>query len=425
MFERMGFAPTESLAMAGAPRRCASAALLRGGRGPMLPVGAGTSWGDCGTLSGGPLLDSRSHARIHDFDKATGTVTADAGVSLAHLLAHVAPTHVPPVLPGSGRATLGGAIACDIHGRNHHRRGSLGAHLLEITLSRSDVAGEITLRPGDRLFAATVGGLGMTGQIERARLRLLPVAGPTVCEEARRLKDLEATFAALAEAALRHEYVLASIDGLAHGASLGRGHLVVADHAPDEPRLAFSRRRSAIPQRAPAGAVARLARFLAVPRGGRVRSLGADAFFFGPDRGRPAPVHRHRAILPVAQAAETVRRLLGLVEVAGVPPALTLLQPFGANGSPGPLAFAQYGYALTLDLPARAPATPALLHALDRATLDAGGTLDPASDRHMTPETFARAFPDWHTLELARDPAILSDFWSRTALAQPGSAARP
>lgn len=437
MSDRTRFAPWGTPGL-GDPSRTVPPAALRSGRGPMLPFGAGRSYGDSCALAGGHLIDGRRDAVIHDFDPATGTITADAGVPLAALLARIAPTHILPVLPGTQFATLGGAIANDVHGKNHHRRGSFGAFVSEIILRRSDVAGAIRLKPGMALFAATVGGMGMTGRIERARLRVLPVAGTDVRESATRLSCLEDYFARAEAADDAHEYAVAWIDSLARGKGFGRGHLIVGDHDPEggvrPPRGPLAR----VPFTPPASLLNGLsvrafnaAYFHAVPAAGRTRTVPCDAFFFPLDRVLewnrlygPRGLHQHQSVIPHDAAPQTVRRLLELAQEHGHASFLTVLKRLGPSRSAALMSFARPGYTLTLDFADRGTATLRLLDALDAVTLDAGGAVNPYKDRRMSAATFARSFPQWQRVEAARDPAILSDFWRRTARVLAGEPSR-
>ncbi|ORE95361.1 FAD linked oxidase [Stappia sp. 22II-S9-Z10] len=398
--------------------------------GLALPFGAGRSYGDSCTLADGPLLDARPGARIHHFDPSTGLVVADAGVSLGALMAHVAPRFMLPVVPGTQFATLGGAIANDIHGKNHHRRGSFGAHVEALTLRRSD-GYRYELAPGEPLFAATVGGMGMTGIIERAAVRLMPVASQAVRQTTVRLSGLADYFARAEEADAAHEYAVAWIDSLATGERLGRGHLITGDHAKGEAPGGRTRRRLTVPVTPPVSLLNRLtlgafnALYHArVPRGGETKVVPASSFFFPLDAvGHwnrlygPRGLHQHQSVLPHADAHEAVREMLRLAHHHGHASFLTVLKRLGANQSPAIISFARPGVTLTLDFPDKGPATLALLDALDRVTLQAGGAINPYKDRRMSATAFDQSMPDWRLVEAVRDPHIVSDFWRRTALA--------
>lgn len=398
---------------------------------PVLPFGAGRSYGDGCMLTGGTLIDSRPGARVHTFDPIAGLVTADAGISLGELMEHVAPSHALNVVPGTQFATLGGAIANDVHGRNHRRRGSFGAHVETIVLRRSD-HGRLTLSPGDRLFDATVGGMGLTGLIEQATIRVRGVSSTTIRRKTVRFSSLGDYFARIEEAEARHEYVVAWIDGLARNRALGGGHLVTGDHAEvaGRPRMPWRGPRVAVPFTPPLSAwsrpTLRLLNALRLRRmavGGETRSLPQHGFFFPLDAvgewnrlyGRRG-LHQHQSVVPDDAAAEAVAAALRLTQHQRHDSVLTVLKRFGASRSPAMMSFARPGLALTMHFPDRGFATAKLLTALDRIVIAAGGAINPCQDRRMAAETFAMAMPRWREVEALRDPAIVSDFWRRTAL---------
>lgn len=399
--------------------------------GMALPFGAGRSYGDSCTLSEGPLLDGREGARIHAFDRATGRLVADAGVSLGAINARIAPHHILSVVPGTQFVTLGGAIANDIHGKNHHRRGSFGAHVEALTLRRSD-RGRLTLTPTDALFAATVGGMGMTGLIERATVRCLRVPSQNVRRRTVRLANLADYFACAEEADAAHEYAVAWIDSLASGDRLGRGVLVVGDHVADPVRPRRARRFS-VPLTPPVGFLnsVSLRAFNALyhartPKGGATDVVPAETFFFPLDAiGEwnrlygPRGLHQHQSVLPHAIAQDAVAEMLRLTQRHRHGSFLTILKRLGRNCSPAVISFARPGVTLTLDFPDRGRSTLGLLAELDRVALDAGGAINPYKDKRMSAAAFDRSMPRWREVEAVRDPSIVSDFWRRTALALP------
>lgn len=398
------------------------------GVAPALPFGAGRSYGDSCTVAGGKLIDGRDGAQIHTFDPIAGLVVADAGVALGDLMRHVAPHHTLPVAPGTQFATVGGAIANDVHGKNHHRRGAFGAHVAEIVLVRSD-RGRLVLTPSRPLFAATIGGMGMTGRIERATIRMVPVRGTAIRQTTTRIGSLAEVFDAAEAAEARHEYTVAWIDSLATGARLGRGHLIVGDHVRDT-LPARRRRRLAVPLTPPVSLLNRLTLSLfnalytaRLPSAGETRVVPQETFFFPLDAVAdwnrlygPRGLHQHQSVLPLAIARHAVRELIVLTQRHDHGSFLTVLKRFGDNRSPGVMSFSRPGYTLTLDFPDRGAPTRKLLDALDRVVVDAGGAINPYKDRRMSPEAFDRSMPRWREVEACRDPAIVSDFWRRTAL---------
>ena len=398
-----------------------------------LPFGNGRSYGDSCHNDQGFLIDSRDGARVHAFDPIEGTLTADAGVLLSEITRHAASAGwFLPVSPGTQFVTLGGAIANDIHGKNHHRRGTFGRWVESFELERTD-RGRLVCSPRDNpeLFAATISGMGLTGLIRRATIRLLKVPSLSIVQTTMRFDRLADYFALAQAADERHEYAVAWIDSLRTGRSLGRGHLICGDHAAEGDLAGIARKPLATvpltPPISPLGGLAlrafNEAYFRKVSAGTTTATVPFDAFFYPLDRvGRwnrlygPAGLHQHQSVVPVAGAEAVVRALLESAIAHRHGSFLTVLKRFGPAESPGLTSFPREGYTLTLDVPHRGPKTMALLAELDAVTLAAGGAVNPYKDSRMSPETFAAGFPRWRELEALRDPAILSDFWRRTAL---------
>ena len=398
-----------------------------------LPYGNGRSYGDSCLNASGRAIACRSAARILAFDPLAGVLEAEAGVLLSDIIATVAPHGwLPAVLPGTQFVTLGGAIANDIHGKNHHRRGTFGCHVTEIHLDRSDT-GRLVLRPDANagLFKATIGGMGMTGLIRKATIQLMPIGALSVRQVTTRFDTLEAYFN-LAEAAdAKHEYAVAWIDSLARGSRFGRGHLICGDHDTSGGlAVTNASKRLSVPFTPPAsplqGPFLRLFNelyFRSAPAGRSERTVRHDRFFFPLDGigdwnrlYGPRGLHQHQSLLPDPAAFDTVKSLLECTQKNGHGSFLTVLKRFGSVTSPGIMSFPRQGYTLTLDFPDKGRTTRALLAKLDEITLSAGGSVNPYKDRRMSPETFHASFPQWPQLEAVRDPALLSDFWRRTAL---------
>jgi FAD/FMN-containing dehydrogenase len=420
-------------------RRAVSAAdaiaLLKSGgagEGAILPYGNGRSYGDSCQNDGGSIVDTRSLNRVLGFDPQTGVIEAEAGTLLSDIIAHAAPHgYFPAVVPGTQFVTLGGAIANDVHGKNHHRRGSFGCHVVSFTLLRSDgKTYECSAAANPRLFAATIGGMGLTGIILSARLRLMPVPSLDVTEEIKSFACL-AEYFDLAEAADRdNEYAVAWIDQLAAGARAGRGLMITGNHARYGARAAkTAQAKLSVPFQPPFTVLNRpfLRAFNTAYRWRKgsapgVRQTGYQGFFFPLDGVSnwnrlygPRGLFQHQSVVPDEAAREAIPELLAVARAAGQGSFLTVLKRFGALRSPGMLSFARPGYTLTLDFPNRGAATLALLKELDAVATGAGGAVNPYKDARMGAEVFAASFPDWRELEAVRDPAFMSDFWARTA----------
>ncbi|TIM04574.1 FAD-binding oxidoreductase [Mesorhizobium sp.] len=409
-------------------------ALLKSGkatRNALLAYGNGRSYGDSCQNGAGTIVDMRPLNRIRAFNAETGVIEAEAGVLLSDIIAHAAPYgFFPAVVPGTQFVTLGGAIANDVHGKNHHRRGTFGCHVESFTLLRSDgQAHYCSATENERQFAATIGGMGLTGLILSASIRLMRVSSLDIIEKVTPFRDL-GEFFELAEAADQaNEYVVAWIDQLAGGHSRGRGLLFTGNHAEHGSHVALRAGGNlSVPFQPPFNVLNRpfLTVFNAAYRWKKSRSaprqVGYQGFFFPLDGvGNwnrlygPNGLFQHQSVMPQDVARRVVPALLAAAKRAGQGSFLTVLKRFGGVRSPALLSFPRSGFTLTLDFPNCGRATLALLKELDQLTVEAGGAVNPYKDARMGDDVFAASFPEWQRLEAIRDPAFMSSFWARTA----------
>ncbi|ARF74749.1 FAD-binding oxidoreductase [Streptomyces griseus] len=434
------------------PRTYEEAAAAVRGRGPRGAIarGLGRAPGDAAQNAGGSVLDMTGLDRVRALDESTGTVRCDAGVSLERLLRVLLPRGwFLPVVPGTGRITVGGAIGSDVHGRDHPAAGSLARYVSELDLLTAD--GEVrTVSPGTALFDATTGGLGLTGVILGATLRLKRVGSPLVSvstERATDLDDLLARFTA-GRGGDRHgapmPYASAWVDLLARGRATGRGVLTRGEHAPPSVLPAHARRtmrapRTVQPDGRPAGpvlpggllgrtsaALYNEARYRSAPRS-RTGELRTTAAFFHaldalPEGNRlhgRAGLVRYRFTVGYGQE-EALHRVVRRISARRCPAFRAGLQRFGAP-SPGWLSFPVPGWTLTLDLPAALPGLGRFLDGLDEEVAAAGGRVCLAQDSRTRPETAAAMYPrlaEFRELRAELDPtgAFRSDLARRLAL---------
>lgn len=417
------------------PPEAALRALLDGtATGSFLPFGKGKSYGDTCHNDAGTLIPMEARHAILGFDPATGILTAEAGTTLEAIIAHAAPySHFLPVTPGTRFVTLGGAIANDVHGKNHHRRGAFGCHVTGFELLRSD--GRVrpcSATENPELFAATIGGMGLTGIILTASIRLMPVGSLDVEETITPFRSLDAYFDMAEAADAENEYAVAWVDQLATGKNTGRGVLLTGNHAENGNfSVATRATRLTVPMEMPFSMLNGLtlrgfntAYFHAKARKSGTHLSPYGSFFYPLDAvGQwnrlygPKGLYQHQSIIPFDAARKTIPALLEASRAAGQASFLTVLKRFGAVPSPGLLSFPWPGYTLTMDFSNRGASTLALLDRLDALTVAAGGRVNPYKDQHMSAETFAAGFPDWEQLERLRDPKFNSNFWQRTALA--------
>lgn len=392
----------------------------------VLAVGLGRSYGTSNTLSGGALLDMTKLDRILSFDHAAGILRAEAGLSLNDALAVIVPCGwFLPTTPGTRFVTLGGAVANDVHGKNHHSAGTLGCHVRALGLLRS--GGEmLELRPGDPLFAATIGGLGLTGLILWVEVALSAINGTNVSGERTAFHALDEFMALAAEAEKTFEHTVAWIDCASTGRAFGRGIFEAANwaqgplgevHAP-APALS-------VPVNAPSMTISHptVRTFNALHF--RVKKAKSGPFrqhysgFFYPldaigkwnrlygARG----FHQYQCVIPEREGVAPVRDMLDAITRTGNASFLAVLKRFGARRSPGLLSFPMEGLTLALDFPNRGALTLELLGRLDDIVRAAGGRLYAAKDARMSRAMFESGYPDADAFARFVDPAFSSDFW--------------
>ncbi|MDZ7600069.1 MAG: FAD-binding oxidoreductase [Hoeflea sp.] len=417
------------------PRQEARAEALAGGaEAAFLPFGNGRSYGDSCHNDRGRLIPMRPGAAIRAFDPDTGILTADAGVLLSEILALVMPHgFFLEVTPGTAQVTLGGAIANDVHGKNHHRRGTFGGSVISFELLTSDGASR-TCSPQAHtaLFEATIGGMGLTGLIESATIRLMRVPSANVRQTAFRFSSIDGYFDAIDAIDASHEYSVAWIDQLARGARLGRGVMMAGDHAENGgPARTPSAPKLAVPFSPPVNLLNRLTLtafnglyFGRAPRQPATGIVGWASYFHPLDAISgwnrlygPKGLFQHQSVFPTRTARETTIALIECAQKHGAASFLTVLKRFGDTRSPGLMSFPRPGFTLTLDFANSGAETLRMLDALDEIVLEAGGALNPYKDQRMAPAMFEASFPQWRELEGLRDPALMSDFWRRTAMA--------
>jgi FAD/FMN-containing dehydrogenase len=397
----------------------------------LLPSGCGRSYGDSCLNADGALIDATGLDRFIELGP-DGLLQCEAGLTLAEILDVVVPRGwCLPVVPGTRWVTVGGAIANDIHGKNHHRVGTFGAHVTRFELVRS--SGERLLCSADSnpaLFAATIGGLGLTGLILWAEIRLRPVEGPSIDEERIRFQNLDQFLTIAAEDA-RHEYTVAWVDCLGRGRRLGRGVYMRGAHHP----LPTGWRSLAVgpllqvPCDAPDALLNRvtMSAFNAVhyrraPRGPSRRLVTFGAFFFPLDAiGEWNRLYgargflQYQCVVPETPEGDAIREILGRVSRSREVPGLGVLKRFGTLRSPGVLSFPRPGLTLAIDLAFRGQSTLELLEELDAVVRQAGGAVYPAKDARMSGESFRTYFPAWETFARQVDPRFSSSFWRRVS----------
>ncbi len=399
-----------------------------GPRGTVLH-GRGRSYGDVALNDGGRVLCTRHLDRFLYADWDAGVIRAEAGLSLGELLEVAVPQGwFLPVTPGSKFVSLGGAVANDVHGKNHHHVGSFGAFVRALGLNRSDT-GRQMLSPTEApdLFELTIGGLGLTGMIDWVELRLSPIVSPLMQVENIPFDSLNEFFN-LSEQSHDWPYAVAWIDCFASGRRLGRGIFTRGRHAARTRRLVAHRATPKLrwPGETPGWLLNKysIMAFNALYRRRRGATFcGTQAYgsFFYPLDGiagwnrlyGPRGFFQHQSIIPPEAARAGVTEQLRAIEQAGQGSFLAVLKSYGPERSPGRMSFGRDGVSLALDFANRGSSTLRLLRRLDDIALAHGGRMYPAKDGHMLPAAFQAGYPQWEALESARDPALTSSFWRR------------
>jgi FAD/FMN-containing dehydrogenase len=396
-----------------------------------LAIGLGRSYGDSGQNLGNAVIRTNNVNRVLSFDRTTGLLRAEAGLSISDLISRVLPYGwFVPTTPGSRFVTLGGAVANDVHGKNHHSMGTFGSSVKRIGLFRSE-EGVIEVGPQDRceLFCATIGGLGLTGIILWVELQLVPVKGAYLEEETLAFENLEGYFRLAAESDRDFEHTVAWVDCTSKGSSLGRGLFTRANWSADPTRkLHNDGFLVSMPLDAPNWALNPITLKLfnmAYHRMGKskagIRSSHYSSTFYPLDAiGQWNRLYgqrgffQYQSVVPSAVALSATREMLTLIASSGQGSFLAVLKTFGAKQSPGMLSFPIQGTTLALDFSNRGDTTLRLLEGLDKIVLESNGRLYPAKDGRMSATMFQAGYGHVITQFCGqRDPALSSSFWRR------------
>jgi FAD/FMN-containing dehydrogenase len=409
--------------------------LKRAAPGSLLPYGMGRSYGDSCLNAGRELIDCRRLNRILGFNPSSGMLRCEAGVSLSDIIDVFLPKGwFLPVTPGTRFVTLGGAIANDVHGKNHHCAGTFGAHVRQIGLHRSN-DGLVTCGSQENpdMLRATIGGLGLTGVIAWADIQLKPVAGPWIDAECVPFGSLGAFLDLSRESNDRFEYTVAWLDCFAgkdlRGIFFRGNHSAVQKH--DRGRKVRSKRGPKLPFALPEWMLNRYTvkafntayyKIHAAQAGPALVSY--NSFFYPLDSirqwnllyGRQGFL-QYQCVVPETNLA-AFEELLDCVARSGMGSFLGVLKQFGAAPPAGMLSFPRPGLTIALDFAMRGERTLQLMQSLDEIVQRSGGALYPAKDARMGPSMFEASFPHWRSFVPYIDPKMSSSFWRRVTGAQ-------
>ncbi len=401
----------------------------------MLPYGNGRSYGDCCLNEGGTLIDIRGLNRFIAFDSEKGILKCEAGVLLSEIIKLVLPQGwFLSVTPGTQFVTVGGAIANDVHGKNHHSAATFGCHLRGFELLRSNGSYLFCSREvNSDYFSATIGGLGLTGIVTWAEFSLKKVSSSYVNIEKRCFKNLDEFFSLSEKSNKKYEYTVAWVDCMAKGSSLGRGVFVRANHqeliqeGDGDKTEEFRMNKMYFPIDPPFSLInlisVKVFNEFYFYKNNMNQGVGVQSFsnFFYPldtiqnwNRvyGRRGFL-QFQCVVPMKNAKKVLEKILERIAYSGQGSFLSVLKMFGEKESPGMLSFPRPGVTLALDFPNKGKKLFDLLNELEQVVVIAGGGIYPAKDARMSPETFKEAFPKYQEFRSYIDPNFSSSFWRR------------
>lgn len=392
-----------------------------------IGYGNGRSYGDVCINSNNGLIDTTLLDRFIDCDEQTMEVSCQAGVRLAELLDVLQAKNLfVPVTPGTSQVTIGGMIANDVHGKNHHRAGSFGNHLKSITLLRSN--GDLvrcSAQENTELFKATIGGLGLTGLILTATFSLKKVRNNCISVKTTCTKDIQQLLSLIDEADRDYEYTVAWLD--MHSRPQ-RGILSCGNHTDGDVEIPCrqTKKQNSVPFVAPnwllnatSNRLFNRLYFFANSRAKKnVNSYGQ--FFYPLDKvdhwnrlyGKRG-FYQYQFVVPYDQFISVYNKMLAIIDKYNETAYLAVLKKFGDIPSSGYLSFPRAGYTLAMDFPNKGQTTLAMLAEFDHLVLQAGGAVYPAKDARMRPQVFAASFPQLETFIKYKDEKFCSDFWRR------------
>jgi FAD/FMN-containing dehydrogenase len=401
--------------------------LSDGGRA--VAFGKGRSYGDACLNAGGRVWDTASLDHFLGFEPTTGILTCEAGVMLRDIQrCFVSQGWLLPVSPGTQMATVGGAIANDVHGKNHHVLGTFGEHVVQFKLLRTDGQLLVCSRTENQeYFAATVGGIGLTGVILEATLQLRKVAGPWLETETVPYGSVQEFFALAEQSEDNWEYTVSWIDCLA--GSNGRGLFMRGNHVQNVEAtvpVPVARERN-LPLVPPVSLVNKLslslfnnAYFYKNSRKRGTHVTHYQPFFYPLDNLQnwnrmygPKGFYQYQSVVPCDHAAQVTSAMLGEIARSGQGSFLAVLKTFAERPSVGMLSFAQAGATLALDFPNKGAATEALFSRLDAIVLEAGGRIYLGKDARMPRSMFEAGYPRLAEFLQYRDPGISSEMSRR------------
>lgn len=411
---------------------------LDGIEGKVLPYGLGRSYGDVCLNDQNWILPTRGLNRFISFDRKMGLLRCEAGVSLAEILELTVPRGwFLSVTPGTKFVTVGGAIANDVHGKNHHRAGTFGCHVTQFELLRSDGPRMLCSPESNaEMFAATIGGLGLTGLITWAELQLIPVTNHLIAGRTIKFGNLSEFFELSKDLEAQYDYSVAWVDVLASGSTVGRGIFTAGNHAQKSGGKKYkpSKEGPTVPFDLPGFVLNSVTMqtfnmfyYFRQFKSEMPMHVDYNKFFYPLDSvqdwnkiyGKRGML-QYQCLIPKGEE-EAFRDILTQISQSALGSFLAVMKVTGDIESPGMLSFPRQGVTLALDFPIKGEKTFALFRRLDEIVRQAKGRLYSAKDATMSAEDFQRQYPNWREFATHIDPKFDSSFWRRVTGRSEGS----
>jgi len=400
--------------------------LLHPAEKSILAYGMGRSYGDVCLNPGGSLRLANALDRFISFDMENGELVCEAGVLISDIQQLLFPKGwCLPVTPGTQFVTVGGAVANDVHGKNHHQHGCFSNHINWLVIERTN--GEIiTCSPSQRSdwFSATCGGLGLTGVLKQVSISLKPTPSSWMVTETLRFASIEEFSQLNGESVQDWEYTVSWID--CRKKSQKRGVFIRANHCTDSDRIKPRNLKLSVPFVPPFSAVNRVSvatlntLYYAAHKHKGLSKSHYQSFYYPLDNilnwnrmYGPRGFFQYQLVVPTGNAIDAINAVLTKISESGQGSFLSVLKAFGAKASPGLLSFPMEGMTLALDFPNRGDETLRLFEHLDNIVSSAGGRLYPAKDARMPSEVFSDGYSQLPNFMSYRDPGISSGLSQR------------
>ncbi len=396
----------------------------------ILPFGLGKSYGDSCQNSAGTILDTHLLSHFINFNKEESLLTCECGTTLASILDFIIPYgYFLPSTPGTKHITVGGAIANDVHGKNHHIGGTFGCNVKQFELVRSNGERMICSKnENSNMFAATIGGLGLTGLITWAEFNVKKCSSPFIAMESIKFDSLEEFFEINKDSEKNFDYTVAWVDCTATDGRLGRGLFNRGNHAdPSIHSIPKEKQINSIPYPLNINFINQcsvnafnMLYFNKQLNPIEKHIVDYNAFFYPLDAilnwnkmyGKNGFV-QYQFVIPFKNGVDNLKRIMKYIAKSGISSFLTVLKTFGEVKSPGMLSFPRPGITLAIDFPMGNNKTLSLCNELDELVKAAGGVLYPAKDARMNGKDFRQFYPNWKEFSEYIDPKFSSSFWRR------------